>query len=92
MYNSDSILVRHLQLLQDDRCLLVIGYTHEVLIYLEKIDSIENAVHNSRFKKRLHKEKIGNDFLLAFDESKRMLAVCATDKVIFPPTKWYIST
>ncbi|KAK7676902.1 hypothetical protein QCA50_020158 [Cerrena zonata] len=70
----------HLQLLHNERCLLAIEYTQEVLIYLEHTDSIENAVQNSRFKKKLHKEKVGNDFLLAFDESKRMLAVCATDK------------
>ena len=61
--------------------MLVVGFRQDILIYLERTDVIGNAIYHSRFKKKLHKEKIGNDFLLAFDESKRMLAVCATDKV-----------
>ena len=70
--------------MQDDRCLLVVECQREVWIFLERVDTINGALHrdpNPAFKKKLHREKIGNDFLLAFDESKRMLAVCATDLV-----------
>lgn len=54
----------------------------EIRIYLDRIDAIENAVLSGRLTKKLHRHKIGNDFILAFDETKRMLAVCATDKVV----------
>ena len=61
------------------------------MIYLERTDTIDNATRHSRYKKKVHKEKIGNDFLLVFDESKRMLAVCATDKVIVIFTVMFVA-
>ena len=70
--------------MRDERCLLVVKYQQEVWIYLERFDTIDGALRrdsNPAFKKKLHQGKIGKDFLLAFDESKRMLAVCATDMV-----------
>lgn len=54
----------------------------EIRIYLDRIDVIENAVLHDKWKKKLHRSKIGNDFILAFDETKRMLAICAMDKVV----------
>ncbi|CAL1701264.1 unnamed protein product [Somion occarium] len=70
----------HLQLLQDERCLLIMDCKEEIRIYLDRIDVIENAVLHDKWKKKLHRSKIGNDFILAFDETKRMLAICAMDK------------
>ena len=44
---------------------------------------MDGAVKRDR-RRILHRDKIGHDFLLAFDESKRMLAVCASTKVWAP--------
>jgi hypothetical protein len=51
-------------------------------VYLEHLTAIEGALtHGSRGKK-LYRDKIG-EFILAFDESKRVLSVVATEKVHF---------
>ncbi|KAG2051772.1 hypothetical protein BDR06DRAFT_958570 [Suillus hirtellus] len=50
-------------------------------VYLEHLTAIEGAlVHGGRGKK-LHSNKIG-EFVLAFDESKHMLSVVATEKLL----------
>ena len=73
--------VRRAQLLQNDKLLLiVIDRAGNLLIFLESFAAMDHAVKRER-PKTLHRDKIGHDFLLAFDESKRMLAVCASTKV-----------
>lgn len=52
-----------------------------ILIYLEKLAHLEHAILNSRHRRQIHKDKLGKDILLAFDEAKRMLVVCARIKV-----------
>lgn len=50
------------------------------MVYLEHFTAIESAlVHGGRGKK-LNSDKIGK-FIMAFDESKRVLSVVATEKV-----------
>jgi len=72
---------RHGQLLQNDRLLLiVIDRGGNLLIFLEYLTAMHAAVKRNR-PRTLHRDKIGHDFLLAFEESKRMLAVCASTKV-----------
>ena len=39
------------------------------------------AIKRERPIKRLNREKLGQDVLFAFDETKRALAVCASKKV-----------
>lgn len=53
----------------------------EIPIFLERRGTIGGAIERHHMKKTLHCDKIGRDFLLAYDESKRMLVVCATEKV-----------
>jgi hypothetical protein len=37
------------------------------------------AIERGKYKKQLHCDKLGQAFVTAYDERKRMLAVCATD-------------
>ena len=49
-------------------------------VYHESLTAIDGAVSRGRAK-MLNRERIGQDFALAFDESKRMLSVVSSDKV-----------
>jgi hypothetical protein len=49
-------------------------------VYLEHLTAIDNALAHGGRGKRLNRDKIG-EFVLAFDESKQMLGVVATEKV-----------
>ena len=51
------------------------------MIFLEPLQSLAAAVRNGRIKKTVHAEKIGGNALFAYDETKRMLAVCGVEKV-----------
>lgn len=53
----------------------------EIKIFLDRCSVIAGAVERDSPKKILHHDKIGNNFLLAYDETKRMLVVCAAEKV-----------
>jgi hypothetical protein len=67
---------RHIQLLAKDRCLLVIHRTDGASeIYMEHLSDLHLAIQHHRYKMLLQKDKIGDEFLLAYDEAKRMLAV-----------------
>lgn len=48
------------------------------------MNAIGKALERHTFKKRLNMgtNRIDFDFLLAFDESKRMLALCTKNKVL----------
>ncbi|KAF9233644.1 hypothetical protein BU15DRAFT_90252 [Melanogaster broomeanus] len=71
----------HSQLLDGERLLLVmIDRTGNLLLYLDNLAAIENAIDRGRAK-ILHRDKIRHEFLLAFDESKRMLGVVACEKL-----------
>lgn len=72
----------HSQLLEKDKILLIVDDRRgDLAIYLESLAVIHGAVERHRPRKTLKRDKIGTDFLLAFDESKRMLSVCASTKV-----------
>ncbi len=74
--------ISHLQLLQDERCLLIVDTGRgEIEVYLESNHDLGHALQHQRPKKSLRQEKIGGQYLLAYDETKRMLVVCATEKV-----------
>ncbi|KAH7907394.1 hypothetical protein BJ138DRAFT_1014577, partial [Hygrophoropsis aurantiaca] len=73
--------ITHAQLLEGDKLLLiVVDSAGNLLIYLERLSAIENAIERGR-NKIFHRDKIGQGFILAFDESKGMLAVCASTKL-----------
>ncbi|TFY77300.1 hypothetical protein EWM64_g6712 [Hericium alpestre] len=70
------------QLLESDKILLVLADIHgKISIYLENVTSIEGAIKREKYKKLLHRDKIGHAFLLAFDEAKRTLVLCASEKL-----------
>jgi hypothetical protein len=74
----------HAQLLEKNKLLLVVDdRTGNFLVFLEELSAIEGAIIRQRHKKLLNRDKIGQDFVLAFDETRRMLAVCASTKVFF---------
>ena len=75
------IFSRYIQLLQDDRALIVVESEQVINIYAESMHTIGDAIARGHTRKTLQKDRITSDFMLAFDESKRMLAFCTTDKV-----------
>ncbi|KAG2116832.1 hypothetical protein DEU56DRAFT_984881 [Suillus clintonianus] len=50
-------------------------------VYLERLTAIEGALAIGSRGKKLNRDKIG-EFILAFDESKRVLTVVATEKLL----------
>lgn len=72
---------RYSQLLEGDRLFLVlIDRNANLHLHLDHLNSIENSIGRERGK-MLHRDKIGGEFLLAFDESQAMLAVVSCEKV-----------
>ena len=68
-------------MLEGERLLLVItDHTGNLNVYLESLAGMDAAISRGRGKP-LNREKIGQEFLLAYDESKKMLAVVSSDKV-----------
>lgn len=73
---------RHAQVLENERILLIIDDRRDnVTIYLETLVAIGNAIDRRHVRRTIHQDKIGRDILVAYDESKRMLALCASTKV-----------
>ncbi|KAG1886418.1 uncharacterized protein F5891DRAFT_1082392 [Suillus fuscotomentosus] len=74
--------VARAQLLSGDKILLATTDRHgNLMVFLESLHAIEGALtHQSRGKK-LNRDKIG-EFILAFDESKRLLSVVAREKLL----------
>jgi hypothetical protein len=76
-------LSRHAQVLEKERVLLIVDDRRDNLsIYLESLTAIGNAIDRRRVRRSVHQDKIGRDILVAYDESKRMLALCASTKVV----------
>ncbi|KAG1840861.1 hypothetical protein C8R48DRAFT_739797 [Suillus tomentosus] len=73
--------VARAQLLSGDKILLATTDRHgNLMVFLESLHAIEGALAQSRGKK-LNRDKIG-EFILAFDESKRLLSVVAREKLL----------
>ncbi|KAF8548217.1 hypothetical protein OG21DRAFT_1449416 [Imleria badia] len=69
------------QLLEAEKLLLVVtDRAGNLFVYLDDLAAIAGAIDRTRGKS-LNREKIGQDFLLAYDESKKMLAVVSSDKL-----------
>ncbi|KIJ06596.1 hypothetical protein PAXINDRAFT_20217 [Paxillus involutus ATCC 200175] len=68
------------QLLGGEKLLLVVAdHNGNLTVYLEGLAGVDGAIRRGRGK-ALNREKIGQDFLLAYDESKRMLGVVSSDR------------
>ncbi|KAJ7763628.1 hypothetical protein DFH07DRAFT_1059276 [Mycena maculata] len=76
--------ILHAQLLESGKLLLIIETPEVLYIYLESPAALENAVSRGRAsaKRVLHRDKIGKEVLLAYDEQKRMLSLCETSKLL----------
>ncbi|KAF8340910.1 hypothetical protein F5887DRAFT_1062589 [Amanita rubescens] len=73
--------ISHSQLLEGDRLLLVlIDRNANLHLYLDRLNNIENSIGRDRGK-LLHRNKIGDEFLLAFDEAQATLALISCDKL-----------
>ncbi|KAF8428935.1 hypothetical protein L210DRAFT_3623712 [Boletus edulis BED1] len=73
--------IMHAQLLESDKLLMVIAdRSGNLFVYLDSLASIAGAVARGRGKP-LNREKIGQDFLLAYDEAKKLLAVVSSEKL-----------
>jgi hypothetical protein len=85
LLSAEASVHRLMQLLPNDFCLLVFddgqGHSH---VFAEPVQLLSNALARGlgTAKKKLQHEKIGGAFLLAYDETKRMLAVCVERKVL----------
>lgn len=75
---------RHAHALENDRVLLVVDdQSDRFKVYLDKISTISDALRNSRPRKVLFKhDKLGPGLLISFDETRRLLVLCAPQKVV----------
>lgn len=69
------------QILENEKLLLVLVDWEKIFIYLDLLPAVDAAIRESRTIKTLDREKLGQDFLFAYDETRRTLAVCASKTV-----------
>ncbi|OJA15113.1 hypothetical protein AZE42_09078 [Rhizopogon vesiculosus] len=70
------------QLLEGERILLATtDRVGNLIVHLEHLTAIEGALTHGGRRKKLDRDRIGK-FILAFDESRRMLSVVATEKLL----------
>ncbi|KAI9437933.1 hypothetical protein BJY52DRAFT_1229957 [Lactarius psammicola] len=75
-------VVKYAHLLEGDRILLsLIDSQGNVMILLDRLNRIDSAIRSRSYAKFFHQDKIGQMCLFALDESKRMLAVCASARM-----------
>jgi hypothetical protein len=79
----NECLYRHAQILDGGKLLLIIEDSEVLCVYLDSPAALDHALSRGRSsaKRTLHRDKIGSDVILAYDEQKRMLSVCASSKV-----------
>ena len=82
-YSSVNLLVffSFHMLLEHERLLLVLADRDKYSIYLERLTGMDAALQRGGAIKALHRNKIGESVLFAYDEVKGMLVVCAAAKV-----------
>ncbi|KAF9531678.1 hypothetical protein CPB83DRAFT_848544 [Crepidotus variabilis] len=69
------------QIFAHDKLLLIVDDNQGTFsVYLESVVSIGNAIKASRPRKVIKQEKTGKDVVIAYDETKRMLALHAVAK------------
>ncbi|KAI0250894.1 hypothetical protein BJV78DRAFT_1275616 [Lactifluus subvellereus] len=73
--------IAFMQILENEKLLLVLYDRDRVSIYLERLTAMNMAIQRDRSVKNLNREKLGEDILFAFDETKRALVVCASTKL-----------
>lgn len=53
----------------------------DVEVFVERYPEVNTAVRLRRFKKCLKQDRLGANFLVSFNEAKRVMVVCAMDEV-----------
>ncbi|KAI9460706.1 hypothetical protein F5148DRAFT_1276740 [Russula earlei] len=71
----------HIVLLANRRLLIVLADRDKYAIYLEPLSEMDAAIQRAKPIKPLNRDKVGEDLLFAYDETKRLLAVCAPAKM-----------
>ncbi|KAJ6534677.1 hypothetical protein DFH09DRAFT_932195, partial [Mycena vulgaris] len=76
--------IMHAQLIDGGKLLLLIEDPDLVYIFLDHPLALDHAISRGRSsaKRVLHRDKIGKDVILAYDEQKRMLSLCASSKLL----------
>ncbi|KAI0692274.1 hypothetical protein BC835DRAFT_1277959 [Cytidiella melzeri] len=83
----DQQRVVYCQLLEREMCLLITSDVGgDMKVFLDRLVNIDRAVATPNgYKKLLVAEKLGGQSVIAYDERRRMLAVCTIDKVFLVP-------
>jgi hypothetical protein len=72
--------LRFIQIIDGDMCLLILDNRRgKLYVFLEDITTLNMALERGKYKKLLHRDKLGQTCVMAYDETKRMLAVCGTN-------------
>ncbi|KAJ7117660.1 hypothetical protein C8R44DRAFT_791229 [Mycena epipterygia] len=76
--------ILHAQLLDGGKLLLIIEDPEHLYVFLDHPVNLDHAISRGQpsAKRFLHRDKIGKDVILAYDEQKRMLSLCATSKLL----------
>ncbi|KAI9511015.1 hypothetical protein F5148DRAFT_1281300 [Russula earlei] len=74
------------KLLANEKFLLVLADRDKHVIYLERLSEMDAAIQRAKPIKTLNRDKVGEDLLFAYDETKHTLAVCASAKVTLLPS------
>ncbi|KAI0253465.1 hypothetical protein BJV78DRAFT_1153081 [Lactifluus subvellereus] len=74
-YESHFVAVTFMQILENEKLLLILYDRDRVSIYLERLTEMSMAIQRNRSVKSLNCEKLGEDILFAFDEMKRALVL-----------------
>ena len=69
------------QILENGKLLFILLDLDRVVIYLDHLPAMNFTVQRDRAVKCLNREKLGDNLLFAFDETKRALVVCGSAKV-----------
>ncbi|KAJ6519114.1 hypothetical protein C8R45DRAFT_851769, partial [Mycena sanguinolenta] len=80
---SSGRRILHAQLIDGGKLLLIVEDVEHIYIFLETPAALEHAVSRGRGGARrvLHRDKIGKEVSLSYDEQKRMLSLCAVAKL-----------
>lgn len=75
--------IRLMQLLAHDRCLLIVDDGGDKFhIYLGELRALGGATGNRRPMKVLDRAKLGADSIFSFDETTRLLSLCARQRLL----------
>ncbi|KAH8830109.1 hypothetical protein DL96DRAFT_1706949 [Flagelloscypha sp. PMI_526] len=62
--------INFIQMVHDDRCLVIIDDGAKLFVYLDKLGSLGRTIKSRKSHRQLYKEKLGAQPLITFDESK----------------------